>query len=145
MGFETAAVIAIFFISAVILGTTVYTVVSASEERIDEAADLKHEMQVKTLQTDIDIINTTTDNSSSSYNLTVTISNTGSVTLDSKELNVIVDGTIRPYSHTPATDIWTPDETMNLTINNIPTGINDKHRVKVTTENGIADYATYPI
>ncbi|MFP4654713.1 MAG: hypothetical protein ACLFMM_03405 [Methanohalobium sp.] len=144
MGFETAAVVAIFFVSAVILGTTAYTVVSASEERINEAKDLKHDMQAKNLQTDINIINTTIDNSSNSYDLTVTVSNTGSVTLDSEELNVIVNGNICSYSYKSPTT-WTPDETKNLTINNIPTDPKDEHRVKVTAENGIADYATYPI
>lgn len=144
MGFETAAVVAIFFISAAILGTTAYTVVSASEERIDEANDIKHDIQVKRLQTDIEITNTTTDNSSGSYDLTVTVSNTGSVSLDSDKLNVIVNGAIRLYSFTSPTT-WAPDETKNLTIDNIPTDSKAEHRVKVTTENGIADYATYPI
>lgn len=145
MGFETAVVIAIFFISALILGTTAYNVISTSEERIDEATELKHDMQVKRLQTDIDIIDIKTDNYNGSYDLTVTVTNTGSVVLDSGKLNVIVNGFIKSYYCTPYTDTWTPDETKNLTINNISTGIKDKHRVKLTTENGIADYATYPI
>ncbi|WP_292484302.1 hypothetical protein [Methanohalobium sp.] len=144
MGFETAAVIAIFFVSAIILGTSAYTVISASEERIDEANDLKHEMQVKRLQTDLNITNTTTDNSSDTYNLTVTVSNSGSVTLDSGKLDVLINGTLMSYS-TSSPDTWTPDKIRNFTINNIPKGSASEHRVKVTTENGISDYATYPI
>jgi flagellar protein FlaF len=144
MGFETAAVIAIFFVSAVLIGTTAYTVISASEERIDEATNLKHEMQVKRLQTDLSITNTTTDNSSGTYNLTVTVSNSGSVTLDSDKLNVLINGTMMSYS-TSSPDIWTPDKIRNFTINNISKGSASEHRVKVTTENGISDYATYPI
>lgn len=143
MGFETTVVVAIFFLSAMILGTTSYVVISASEDIVDDASYEKNEMQIKRLQTDILISDSTPVGSAASYNLTVSISNTGSETLRSDELDILIDGTIQSYTFLPTTITWTPDEIKTL----IVTGLSgaDPHRVKVVTENGVSDYDTYNV
>ena len=143
MGFETTVVVAIFFLSAMVLGTASYVVISASEEVVDDASYEKNEMQIKRLQTDILIDDSTPAGSAASYDLTVTISNTGSETLRSDELDILIDGTIQSYTFAPTTITWTPDEVKTLTV----TGLSGSgsHRVKVVTENGISDYDTYGV
>ena len=143
MGFETSVVVAIFFISVLILGTTSYTVVSASRNIVNDANQDQYEIQNKRLQTDISVIDSTANGPSASYDLTITITNTGSETLDSSALNVLIDGAIESYTPSPLTTTWTPDKTKTFEI----TGLSGagSHRVKVITENGISDYDTYSV
>jgi len=142
MGFEVSVVVAIFFISALLLGTVSYTVISASQNLVDDASREQYDMQNKRLQTDI-LIDESTPSGSPDYDLTINVTNTGSETLDSDDLNVLVDGTIESYTFAPSTVTWTPDETKTL----IVTGLSGAgpHRVKVITENGISDYDTYSV
>ncbi len=143
MGFEGTIVVAIFFLTAAILGTTAYVVISASDDLVDDASYEKNEMQVKLLQTDIVIDSSTPVGSAASYDLTVNVSNSGSETLRSDELDVLIDGTIQSYTFAPTTITWTPDETKTLTVAGLSGG--GSHRVKVITENGISDYDTYGV
>jgi len=143
MGFEGTIVVAIFFLTAVILGTTAYVVISASDDMVDDASYEKNEMQVKLLQTDIVIDSSTPVGLAASYDLTVNVSNSGSETLRSDELNVLVDGTIQSYTFAPTTITWTPDEIKTLTVAGLSGG--GPHRVKVITENGISDYDIYSV
>ena len=141
MGFETAVVVAIFFLSAMVLGTASYVVISYSQDLVDDASYEQNEMQIKRLHTDILIDSSTPSGSGTPYNLNITVSNTGSETLQSDELNVLVDGIIQSYNFTPTTTTWTPDEVKTLTLAGL-SGLGS-HRVKVVTENGISDYDTY--
>ncbi|MDO9517085.1 MAG: hypothetical protein Q7J10_03440 [Methanosarcinaceae archaeon] len=143
MGFETSVVIAIFFLSAMVLGTTAYIVIGASQDLVDDASYDQNELQVKRLQTDILIDSSAPTGSNASYNLTLTVSNTGSETLKSDELNVLVDGVIESYTFAPTTTTWTPDGVIILTVEGL-SGVGS-HRVKVITENGISDYDTYNV
>jgi flagellar protein FlaF len=69
------------------------------------------------------------------------MTNTGSETLSFDKLNVLIDGSIEDYSFSDTTVTWVPEETRNLTVSGLEgTG---SHRVKVVTENGVADYSTY--
>ncbi|MCL7410604.1 MAG: hypothetical protein M8350_02170 [Methanosarcinaceae archaeon] len=143
MGFETSVVIAIFFLSAMVLGTTAYVVMSSSQDLVDDASYEQNEMQIKRLHTDIVIDISTPTGSAALYDLALTITNTGSKTLKSDELNVLVDGIIQTYTFTPTTTTWTPDEEKILSIEGLSGG--GSHRVKVVTENGISDYDTYNV
>lgn len=143
MGFETTVVVAIFFLSAMVLGTASYVVISTSEDLVDDASYEKNEMQIKRLQTDVLIDSSIPTGSAASYDLTVIISNTGSETLRSDELNILIDGTIQSYTFLPTTTTWTPDETKTLSVTDLSgSGL---HRVKVITENGVSDYDTYNV
>jgi len=141
MGFEVSVVVVIFFISAVILGTLSYTTLTTSSEIAADASAQQHEMQSKRLNTDIEIDNSIAGVFNGTYDLTVTMTNTGSETLSFDRLNILIDGSIEGYTFSDTTVTWVPEETRNLTVSGLEgTG---SHRVKVVTENGVADYSTY--
>ncbi|MBN2110269.1 MAG: hypothetical protein JW705_04185 [Methanosarcinaceae archaeon] len=143
MGFEVSVVVAIFFISAVIVGTFSYTVLTTSSELAAEASAEQHQMQNKRMNTDIVIASSIAAALNGTYDLTVTVKNTGSETLDFGELNVLVDGSLKDYTFSDTAVTWVPEEIRDLTVSNL-TGTGT-HRLKVVTENGIADYATYMV
>ncbi|WP_342305971.1 hypothetical protein [Methanolobus sp. ZRKC5] len=141
MGFELPVIAIIFFISAVLLGTFSYTMLGTSNEILDDASAEQYQMQRNLLQTDIEVEYSTADSFAGNYNLTVTLSNTGSETLHFDKLNVLVDGNLESYTYSDIAATWTPAETRNLTITELSgLGI---HRVKVVTENGISAYDSY--
>lgn len=141
MGFELSVIAVIFFISAVLMGTFSYTMLGASNELLDDASAEQYQMQRTLLQTDIEVEDSTPDSVAANYNLTVTLSNTGSETLYFDELSVLVDGNLESYTYDDIAATWTPAETRNLTI----TGLSGQgiHRVKVVTRNGISAYDSY--
>ncbi|MDY0386274.1 MAG: hypothetical protein RBT65_03925 [Methanolobus sp.] len=142
MGFELSVIVVIFFISAVLMGTFSYTMLGASNELLDDAAAEQYQMQRTLLQTDIEVEDSTaTKNFTGKYNLTVTLSNTGSETLNFDELSVLVDGNLESYTYDDIAATWTPAETRNLTVTGLY-GLGE-HRVKVVTRNGISAYDSY--
>ena len=143
MGFEVSVVVTIFFISAVIVGTLSYTILTTSSDIAADASAEQHQMQSKRLNTDLEIDNSAAGVFNGTYDLTVTMTNTGSETLRFDDLNVLIDGSLKEYSFSDTAVTWVPEETRNLTVSNL-TGTGT-HRVKVVTENGIADYGTYVV
>jgi flagellar protein FlaF len=143
MGFEVSVVVAIFFISAVILGTFSFTTLVSSSEIVNDASIHQHQMQNKKLQTDIVIDSLAISNITNPYDLTVTLTNTGSETLQFDELHILVDGELKPYNFSGNAAVWTPEETRALVVYSL-TGLGS-HRVKVVTENAISDYGLYSV
>lgn len=143
MGFEVSVVVAIFFISAVIVGTLSYTILTTSSEITADASAEQYQMQNKRLNTDFGIDSSVPGVFNGTYDLTVTVTNTGSETLSFDGLNVLIDGTLKEYTFSDSAVTWIPEETRNFTVSDLAgTGT---HRVKVVTENGVADYATYVV
>ncbi|WP_407357242.1 hypothetical protein [Methanolobus sp. WCC5] len=141
MGFELSVVAVIFFISAVLMGTYSYTMMGTSNELIDDASAEQYRMQLSKLQTDIEIVESTADGFEGTYNLTVSLTNTGSESLRFDRMNVIVDGNLESYTYDNVAATWTPSETRNLTVTDLSgSGV---HRVKVVTENGVSAYGSY--
>ena len=143
MGFEVSVVIAFFFISAVVLGTLSFTTLTDSSELVNDASMQQHEMQSKLLQTDITIDSLVVSNATSPYNLTVTLTNTGSETLLFDELDVLVDGKLEAYTFSETAAVWTPAETRDLMVSELSGS--GEHRLKIVTGNGIADYGSYTV
>ncbi|WP_319508460.1 hypothetical protein [uncultured Methanolobus sp.] len=141
MGFELSVVTVIFFLSAVLLGTFSYTMLSASNEVVGDASAEQYQMQSVRIQTDIEVDDSIPQTSGSNYNLTLILSNTGSETIRFDELNVLVDGTLESYSYGDVAATWSPAETRNLTITGLY-GLG-MHRVKVVTANGVSAYDSY--
>ncbi|WP_292463363.1 hypothetical protein [Methanolobus sp.] len=141
MGFEVTVVIAIFFVSALVVGTFSYTALSASSDIINDASEDQHQLQSKRLHTSINIDHSVPGASGSTYDLTVTLTNKGSETLRFDELNVLIDGYLEPYTFNGSAAIWVPEETRSFTVPDL-TGAGT-HRLKVVTENGISAYDTY--
>lgn len=143
MGFEVSVVVVIFFISAVIVGTLSYTTLATTLDVAADASAEQHEMQTKRLNSEIEIDSSIAGVFNGTYDLTVTMTNTGSEALNFDELNVLIDGSLKEYSFSDTTVTWVPEERRNLTVSDLDgTGT---HRIKVVAENGIADYATYMV
>ena len=143
MGFEVSVVVAFFFITAVLLGTFSFNTLTSSSEIVSEASAQQNEIYSNRLQTDIEIYNIAVSNVTSPYDLTVSLTNTGSSTLQFDEMNVIIDGKLESYEFSGNYSVWTPDESRDLLV----TGLSGSgsHRIKVVTEYGIADYGSYTV
>ncbi len=141
MGFELSVVAVIFFISAIMLGTVSYTMLSTSNEVVLEAYDQHFQMQLNQLHTDVSIDALLADTSSGDQNLIVVLSNTGSETLRFDELSVLINGNLTTYMYDDHSDIWTPAQTRNMTIDGIDTY--SDLRIKVITSNGVSAYGSY--
>ncbi len=73
------------------------------------------------------------------YNYTITVHNTGSVTLPTATATILFNGTKEPFN--ASAPYLYPDATVTFSIIGIP-DMSGK-RVKVITENAIADYRTF--
>lgn len=140
MGFSVSGSAAIVFIGLIVAAGIAIPSVVGSFGSMASAQGQQTDRGVETLNTDIEIRNTTynaTDNE-----LDVRLSNTGSTTLSVDETSVLVDGTIPPAGDVTTdvegntnADLWLPGETLNVTVSNVDP---EPDRVKVVTENGIA-------
>ncbi len=133
MGFETSVVIAIFFVAALILGTSVYSSMSISNAVIEEATQSNYDLRLSKLHTNLEITSITL-NSTDSENNKVHMKNTGNEPLYIDRLTVLVDGELVPDYSPDNSQGWTPRE--KRTISEIPDG----DRIKIVTHNGISAY-----
>ncbi|WP_445475031.1 hypothetical protein ACT9XH_11870 [Methanococcoides methylutens] len=136
MGFETTVVISIFFVSILVLGTNSYAVMSSSNDVVTDAEDIRYELQYNKLNSGVALNSMTLDNESSI--LTVEITNSGSIVLDSDEVSIIVDGYLLNYDYYPKTAKWYPGETKIFAVDDI-SGPASK-RVKIVTNSGVSGY-----
>lgn len=143
MGFETSVVLTIFFVSVLFIGTLSYTTISSSHDFLSSSADEHYSLINKKLQTDLQIVGSNAIIHNSTYQLSLHVLNTGSETLRSDEVDVLIDGVYRPCSNVNNTTTWTPETSAVLNVYNL-SGFGD-HRVKVVAENGICDYYSYNI
>ena len=139
MGFSLIA-------SAVVLGISIAMAVQIvtgdifpTIDHINTAyQDLKHRMDIQAhANINITTINRTTN--TTTYDYTITVHNTGTITLPTNTMTILIDGTKQNYTTT--TTYLYPDTTATFTIHNIP-GSTTK-RIKIITQNAIADYQTY--
>lgn len=136
MGFETAVVISIFFVSILVLGTNSYAVMSSSNDIVNDAEDVRHELQYKKLNTRLTLDSMTLDNDNST--LVVEVTNSGNIVLDSDEVSMLVDGHLLNYDYYPETVKWYPGEQKTFSVDNI-SGPRYK-RVKIVTDSGVSGY-----
>ena len=100
--------------------------------------DLKDRIDTQA-RANINITNITRAANDTTYDYTITVSNTGSITLPATTMTLLVNGMKEPYHATVA--YLYPDTTMTLIVYNIPGG--GSQRIKLVTANGIADYKTF--
>ncbi|MBC7086513.1 MAG: hypothetical protein H5T43_09185 [Methanomethylovorans sp.] len=141
MGFETSVVVTIFFVSIIIIATLSYTTVSSSYDLISNSKDEHYAIIAKKMQTDVEIVQSSVTFYNSTYQLSLHVLNTGSETLRTDKIDVLVDGVYRPHSSVSGNNIWTPQTYVILNVNNLSGS--GQHRVKIVTENGISDYFSY--
>ncbi len=133
MGFATSIAISIFFIAFMLIATVTYPAIFHSTTSIRDSINDKHELQMKELNTRINIISTIQIGG----NITITLSNEGSTVLHADRSDVLVDGNYTTFSVSP-NGFWLPGKNVVYTVN---ADAATNHRVKIITENGISAYA----
>jgi len=91
------------------------------------------------LQTDINITAVSSSANGSNYDYNVSVRNTGSITLVTKDFTILINGS--EYEFTCSYAYLFPEKTAYFQIVNV-TGAGEK-RTKVITNNGIADYYAF--
>ena len=132
MGFSTSAVVVIFTASIMYMASMFYPLADMSYQQLQEAKKNSNELWNEKLNTKIVITKWEGNN--------LTISNNGSIPLNSSKINVIIDGKFKSspsYTVNP-TGVWPPRTSIDV---NIGTG---SGKVKIITANGAADYYSLP-
>ncbi len=141
MGFSVIA-------AAAILGLTLFMAVEiiASDllptiEDMNKSYDEMKDRQQNQLQSNINITTALRSANGSNFDYNVSVKNTGSATLFTKNFQVLINGTT--YQFACSRENLYPENTVYFSITNVPGA--GSQRVKVITNNGIEDYYTYPI
>ena len=141
MGFSISAASAIIGVAVVmIIEVSVGTVIPVFTDLNDSYNDMR-QRSFDELQTDIVIQNITVQTHASLHDILISVSNSGSTVIETKYIDVLVNGTLTSF--TCADNYWFPEGTYTISLTNL-TGSGNK-KVKVVTENGISDYDTYSV
>jgi archaellum component FlaF (FlaF/FlaG flagellin family) len=136
MGFSLIA-------SAAILGVTIFMAAEIitgdllpTIERIDDSyGDMRDRLRDQ-VQTDINITAVSRSENGLNYDYNVSVQNTGSVTLNTEDFLILMNGT--NYQFTCAHTYLYPENIVYFQILNLAG--DEAKRIKVITNNGIADY-----
>ena len=136
MGFSLVGATAIIGVAVLIsleliLGSAIPTITE-----IHESYDEMKDRSIKQVQTDINITDVDAVANDSNYDINITVENTGSITLDINNFNLLLDGT--EYSFSCESTYLYPENTEWLILENIE--LKRPPRLKVITNNGISDY-----
>ncbi|MDS0219817.1 flagellin [Haloarcula sp. S1AR25-5A] len=139
MGFSVSGSAALIFVAAFIGFGMFYSATANSFERVNDAREDQRDRLLDQQNTDISIVSATW-NTTGDEDLVVTVDNTGSETLSVEETDLLVDNDyLSGYETTVdderSTDIWASQERLEITVSSI----SQPDRVKIVTENGVAD------
>jgi len=142
MGFSVSGSAAIIFVAAFIGFGMFYSATANSFERVQDARGAQQDRFLDQQNTAVEIT-AATWNASGTDDLDVTVENTGSTTLAVSDTDLLVDNAYQSGYDTAvdgdgSTDVWAPQETLTITVT---TFNSQPGRVKVVTENGLADTA----
>jgi archaellum component FlaF (FlaF/FlaG flagellin family) len=139
MGFSLIAAAAILgftlFMAAEIITSDVLPTIEGIN---DSYGDLRDRIRDQ-LQTDMNITVVSRSVNGANYDYNISVQNSGSVTLDTEDFIILINGT--EYQFSCSHTYMHPENTEYFRVVNV-TGAGAK-RVKVITNNGIADYYAY--
>lgn len=142
MGFSVSGSVAIIFIGVLIAFGVMFPTIMDSSQQLGDARSEQSDRLLEQQNTEIIIQNATYD--SGANELTVNVTNNGTVSLDINETDFLVDGEYRVVGGTDSsidgdttTEVWLPGEKLVVTITSVTS---TPSRVKVVTENGVSDY-----
>jgi len=145
MGASGASTQLIFFVTALIVATSVVAVAANGVYKITNGIDQKSDDVENELLTDISIINDA--NEVQNDPVVIYVKNVGSTVLNQNYITVMLDGilvtdlTLTLSGNTSSH--WDPASTLAISIDqNLATG---DHTVLVTTENGVSDKLSFRI
>jgi len=141
MGFSVIA-------AAAMLGLTLFMAVEiiASDllptiEDMNKSYDEMKERHQEQLQSEINITIVLRSANGSNYDYNISVKNTGSATLYTKDFQIIINGSTSQF--TCSREYLYPENTVYFRIVNVEGA--GSQRLKIITNNGIADYYTYTI
>lgn len=141
MGFSLVASFAVIGVSILISIEILMGAILPIITDIDDSYDHMVDRKIDRVQTDINITAVSTSVNGSNYDHNISLENTGSVTLNTSDFTILIDGTKQPFS---CSDPYLyPEKTTYFNIDNLP-GSGAK-KLKVITDNGISDYYEYTI
>lgn len=141
MGFSLVAAAAIICVSIVmaieiIVGTTIPTITNVHDS-LDEMRD----RAIDQIQTDINITSVTSEVNGSDHDINVTLENTGSISLETKYFNILINGT--DIKFTCLSSYLHPENEVYFNISSLEsTGL---RRLKIITDNGISEYYEFTL
>lgn len=138
MGFSLIAAAVVLGIATAMAFNIFTTAVFPTVTDINTAYQDLNQRLDTTSHANIQITTITQTPNATSYDYTITIHNTGTITLPTQTMTVLIDGTQHPFTTT--THYLYPDTATTLTLTNIPGAA---PRVKVITDHAIAAYSTY--
>lgn len=141
MGFSVSAATAIIGVAILISFEVMVADVIPTIKDTNEAYDEMKERVVDQIQTDVNITSVSTPANASNYDLNITVENTGSITLETENFNILINGT--KHTFTCSKTYLHPENIVYFNITNLPGSGN--RRLKVVTNNGISDYYEYTI
>ena len=108
---------------------------------IDNSYDDMVDRNIDRVQTDINITSVTITTSGPNYNHNITVKNMGSITLNTSEFTILINGTTQQFI---CSDSYLyPEKITYFNVSNLP-GSGPK-KLKVITDKGISDYYEYTI
>ena len=139
MGFSLIAAAAILgltlFMAAEIITSDVLPTIEAINDSYGDMKDRLHDQ----LQTDINITFVSQSVNGANYNYNISVQNTGSVTLYTEDFMILINGTGYPF--TCSHRYLHPENTVYFRIIDVAGA--EAKRIKVISNNGIADYYAY--
>ena len=141
MGFSVIAAAAILgltlFMAVEIIASDLLPTIEDMNKSYDDMKD-RHQNQ---LQSDINITTALRSANGLNYDYNISVKNTGSATLFTKDFQILINGS--EYQFTCSRENLYPENTVYFYILNVEGA--GSQRLKIITNNGIADYYTYII
>jgi len=142
MGFSTTAAFVLLFITGLIAFGVLATVTIGELKEINKIMKIKNKKTIELQTTNFEIINVTAINvTTTEYNLTVVIKNTGSTTLDCVKFTLLVDGKV--INATSNVSVLYPLECAEFNASYLSGTVGSVHRLKVVSDDGIGKYANF--
>ncbi|MCK4366194.1 MAG: hypothetical protein KAW45_09085 [Thermoplasmatales archaeon] len=141
MGFSLVAAAAIICVSIVmaieiIVGTTIPTMTNVHDS-LDEMRD----RAIDQIQTDINITSVTSEVNGSDHDINVTLENIGSISLETKYFNILINGTDAKF--TCSSSYLHPENEVYFNVSSLES--TGPRRLKIITDNGISDYYDFTL
>jgi flagellar protein FlaF len=145
MGFSVAAAFALLMVASMIAFGTLAYIVSSDIRELNVLSKKEKKKKMDAEDTDFEISSISAQNTSSTaYNLTIVLYNTGSTTLESEKFSFLVDGSLVNSASFNSTYLY-PLEYLEVKVTNLTGTVGSTHRIKIVSENGVARYAEYTV
>jgi flagellar protein FlaF len=144
MGFSTlAGFVIVLMVSITIAGYLLHAMIDQIKE-INKFSKLENEMKLNIKNSNFEIVKITALNTSSTtYDLTVIVKNTGATTFNCEKFSILVDGVLVNY--TVNVSKLYPLESAEFKAVDLSGTVGSSHRIMVVSDNGIRRMDTFTV